>query len=169
MKTKTTWDGGGFYVDVTPENPIEALIVKMKPEIKFELWQDFHTGDYYFKFLPTVGMMRREFAEDIEKLFSTQVPKETSMTFSEALGMVRNGFQIARKGWNGKGQYVFYMRGYPDGVVANELTRQATGEDIVKVQPYLAMMTVQGTIVPWTVSQTDLLATDWTANPNSSI
>ncbi len=86
------------------------------------------------------------------------------MDFSDALRQVKAGHQIARDGWNGKGMFVFLMPGYPDGVPANEAT--ATAMKIpagytVRVLPYLVMRTVDGSIVPWLISQTDALADDW--------
>lgn len=70
-----------------------------------------------------------------------------------------------RSGWNGKGQYVFYMPGYPDGIEANVATGKATGAETVRVQPYLSIMTVQGSIVPWIPSMSDVFAEDWMAIP----
>jgi Protein of unknown function (DUF2829) len=33
--------------------------------------------------------------------------------------------------------------------------------EAVRVQPYIAMYTTDGTLVPWLCSQTDILAEDW--------
>jgi hypothetical protein len=87
------------------------------------------------------------------------------MDFGDALFQcVREGDKIARPGWNGKGMYVVYQPGYPDGIQINENTSKATGiavGTVCRFRPYLMMFTAQGDFVPWVASQTDILATDW--------
>lgn len=86
------------------------------------------------------------------------------MDFSEALTAVKDGSKIARKGWNGQGQFVVYQKGYPDGISINENTQKALGKPegtIIRFLPYLLISTVDGACVPWLASQTDLLANDW--------
>ncbi|QYH55390.1 DUF2829 domain-containing protein [Liquorilactobacillus nagelii DSM 13675] len=78
------------------------------------------------------------------------------MNFGEALEAVKNGKKIARKGWNGKGQYVFLIEGMEltEFIVKNKLGDFATG--------VLAIKTSNGiTQVGWLASQTDMLASDW--------
>lgn len=60
-----------------------------------------------------------------------------------AVKELQQGGHVTRKGWNGKGMYLYLIPG-----VSNWL-------------PYVCMITVQGNKVPWLCSQTDLLATDW--------
>lgn len=88
------------------------------------------------------------------------------MDFSEALDLVvHTGGKISREGWNGRGMYVAYQPGYPDGIAINANTAQATGipeGTVCKFRPYLMMKTVDGEFVPWVASQTDILAIDWT-------
>lgn len=68
------------------------------------------------------------------------------MDFSEALKAVKNGAQISRFGWNGMNMYV-------------ELQ---TPDEFSKMRhPYLFMSPVDGKLVPWVASQTDILAEDW--------
>lgn len=85
--------------------------------------------------------------------------------FSEALEAVKNGYKIAREGWNGKDMFVVYQKAYPDGIHINKNTQDALGVPegtVCKFLPYLMMKTAQGEFVPWLASQTDILATDWT-------
>lgn len=72
--------------------------------------------------------------------------KVTALTFSQALGMLKSGESVAREGWNGKGMYIELQR--PDAFSKMTL-------------PYIYMKTVQGDLVPWLASQTDILAEDW--------
>ncbi len=67
--------------------------------------------------------------------------------FGQALEMLKSGLRCARHGWNGKGMYVELQR--PDAHSKMTL-------------PYLFTRTVQGDLVPWLASQTDILAEDWT-------
>ncbi len=71
--------------------------------------------------------------------------------FSEALKVLKAGYQVARKGWNGSGMWV-------------EL--QTPDEHSKMRRPYLYMSPVDGDLVPWVASHSDLLADDWyTVNP----
>lgn len=68
------------------------------------------------------------------------------MDFSQALVGIKNGHQLARKGWNGKDQY---------------LELQVPDEHSKMNLPYIYITTVHGKRVPWLASQTDLLSKDW--------
>jgi hypothetical protein len=67
-------------------------------------------------------------------------------SFGEALIALKSGQTVARKGWNGRGMWLGLQR--PD--THSKMTL-----------PYIYMSTVQGDLVPWLASQTDLLAEDW--------
>lgn len=89
---------------------------------------------------------------------------DTGLDFSEALRFVKNGKKVFRQGWNGKGMYIAFQKGYPEGVLANKNSQEAYGVPegtIIKILPYLAMRTADGSFVPWLASQTDILADDW--------
>ena len=68
------------------------------------------------------------------------------MRFGEAIEHARNGKKIAREGWNGKNMYI---------------QLQVPDEHSKMTLPYIYMKTVQGDLVPWLASQTDMLADDW--------
>ena len=68
------------------------------------------------------------------------------LTFSTALALIKDGRRLARAGWNGKDMYIELQT--PDANSKMSL-------------PYIFMRTVQGDLVPWLASQTDLLAKDW--------
>ncbi len=63
-----------------------------------------------------------------------------------AVDRMKNGFQVRRAGWNGKGMW---------------LALQSPDENSKMGLPYVYMSVVDGKLVPWLCSQTDLLATDW--------
>lgn len=64
----------------------------------------------------------------------------------QAVNELREGSRVARAGWNGKNMY---------------LELQVPDAHSKMTLPYVYMRTVQGDLVPWLCSQTDLLATDW--------
>lgn len=68
------------------------------------------------------------------------------LNFGEALEQLRLGRRVLRAGWNGKGMWIALQR--PDAQSKMTL-------------PYIYMRTVDGGLVPWLASQTDLLTEDW--------
>ncbi len=64
----------------------------------------------------------------------------------KAIKALRNGASVNRHNWNGPGQ---------------RLTLQVPDENSKMTLPYIYIQTVQGDLVPWLASQTDILATDW--------
>jgi hypothetical protein len=84
------------------------------------------------------------------------------MNFGDAIEALKIGRKVARQGWNGKGMFLYYV---PEGQypARTSVAKAEWGEDaLVPYQAYIAMKTVQGTVVPWLASQTDMLAEDWT-------
>lgn len=78
------------------------------------------------------------------------------MTFGQALEEAKKGNCIARKGWNGKNQYVFLIEG--------ELLTRSLGPGVVAVPctDVLAIKTAANVIqVGWLATQSDMLSNDW--------
>ena len=70
---------------------------------------------------------------------------EPIMDFGEALRALKDGKRVARKGWNGKGMWLFL--GTPG---------------TFSIVPSICMKTAQNTIVVgWLASQDDMLMQDW--------
>ena len=83
------------------------------------------------------------------------------MDFGEALKALKQGKKVAREGWNGKGQFVYYIPSdrYP---AKTDVAKSIADEDgKVAYRPYLALKTVQGDIATWQPSISDCLAEDW--------
>lgn len=68
------------------------------------------------------------------------------MHFGIALRMIKEGYKVTRKGWNGKGMYI---------------KLQKPTDQSKMTLPYIFMKTTDNHLVPWLASQTDLLAEDW--------
>jgi hypothetical protein len=70
----------------------------------------------------------------------------SNFEFEVALSYLRQGKKLARSGWNGRDMWI---------------SLQVPDENSKMSLPYVYIRTVQGDLVPWVVSQTDLLASDW--------
>jgi len=68
------------------------------------------------------------------------------MKFGTAIEKLRAGLKVSRKGWNGKGMY---------------LMLQVPDKNSKMKQPYIFIVPDENSLVPWTASQTDILADDW--------
>jgi hypothetical protein len=72
------------------------------------------------------------------------------MNFGQVLQILKEGIypdaKVKRTGWNGKGMYI---------------SLQTPDANSKMTLPYIYMKTVQGDLVPWLASQTDILAEDW--------
>lgn len=83
--------------------------------------------------------------------------------FGRAIQKLKAGYKIARSGWNGKGMFLYYVpeNSYPASCNTLKTLEGVFPDDLVPYQAYIAMKTVQNTVVPWLASQTDVLADDW--------
>lgn len=90
----------------------------------------------------------------LKRMVAVKEREPYSMTFSEALVLVKIGLPIQRKGWNGSGLVVKAQ--FPD-------------ENSKMTLPYLYIeypmdaKTTPGARCPWLASQTDIMANDWSA------
>ena len=95
---------------------------------------------------------------DADRLDIRSVPAQTresseeqnaqvgTFSFGHAIRLLKLGCVVQRSGWNGKGMWLGLK------------TPQAQSEMGL---PYIYMSTVDGRLVPWLASQTDVLADDW--------
>lgn len=83
------------------------------------------------------------------------------MNFSEALIEIKNGKRVSRSGWNGKNLFVFLVPGSTFKVNRPPLLGIYPEGTEINYHAHVDMRTADGQIVPWLVSQTDLLADDW--------
>ncbi len=85
-------------------------------------------------------------------------PGAENMTFGAAIDAAKEGAKIARRGWNGKGQYVELASciAYtaPDGQVVHA-EHEAIGSQA------FAFVGTSGVQLGWLASQADMLAEDW--------
>lgn len=81
--------------------------------------------------------------------------------FGEALRAIKRGEKVARKGWNGKGMFVYYVPAnkYP---VQTGAAKSHFGEGaMVPYNAYMAIKNVDDSVSTWVPSVNDCLAEDW--------
>ncbi len=78
--------------------------------------------------------------------------------FGEAIKLVKEGHKVARKGWNGKNQYIELATAISytnaDGEIVN-VEHDAIGNNAI------AFVGTSGVQLGWLASQADMLAEDW--------
>lgn len=91
------------------------------------------------------------------ELSTPSQPSGAGLNFGLALAALKGGKRVARAGWNGKGMWLRYVDLYldPEFKVVEKPNSQGSW------LPFIVMKTVDGKLVPWLASQTDLLAEDW--------
>ncbi len=87
-----------------------------------------------------------------------QLGGEAVFSFSDAIKYLKRGMKVARKGWNGKKQYIQLASGIsykaPTGDIVN-CEHDAIGNMAV------AFVGTSGVQMGWLASQADMLAEDW--------
>ncbi|MDE7133615.1 MAG: DUF2829 domain-containing protein [Lachnospiraceae bacterium] len=94
--------------------------------------------------------------------------KDDTYDFGTAIGFLKDGMKVARRGWNGKGMFLYLSNG---GIVPKEQfraldmvegTNAVKNGESVEYAPHIDMKSADGTVViGWLASQTDMLAEDW--------
>lgn len=86
------------------------------------------------------------------------------MNFGIAIEALKSGKKVARTGWNGKGMFVVYQKGYPQGIPCNKQTADAWGMQegsLFVCNPYMQIKNPDGSHSMWAPSGSDALAEDW--------
>ncbi len=86
------------------------------------------------------------------------------MNFGLAIEAAKKGNKISRPGWNGRGMFVVFQKGYPQGIQCNKQTADAfkiNEGDLFVCNPYLQIKNVDGSVSMWVPSINDCLADDW--------
>lgn len=88
------------------------------------------------------------------------------MTFGQALEAMKMGKKVARKGWNGKGMYIWVMPASTvvgcKNIVDPHLAEIDEEEGMICFLGSIRMRTADGSVLTgWLASQSDMLAEDW--------
>lgn len=100
---------------------------------------------------------------------------EETFDFGMALELLKAGHKVARKGWNGKGMFIYeveasdptyeQLRGHCKDAV--DFVHSKDGQvhhvqEAIHINAHIDMKAADGSIVVgWLASQTDMLADDW--------
>ena len=99
-------------------------------------------------------------------LLVEELAPNEGMSFGAAIALMKKGKKVARKGWNGKGMYVWVM---PGSTIKNcqnisdpHLADIDKAEGEIRFLGSIRMRTATGDVLTgWLASQTDMLAEDW--------
>lgn len=84
------------------------------------------------------------------------------MNFGEAIQALKNGFKVARVGWNGKGMWLILVNRTVGANIRQNSAYANAGLELVNICAHIDMFTAQGEMQPgWLASQADMLAEDW--------
>lgn len=83
------------------------------------------------------------------------------MDFSNALKYIKEGKKVQRLGWNGKGMFLFLVPGSTFQVNRPPLQGIYPEGTTIDYHAHIDIKTVDGTIMPWVASHSDLMAEDW--------
>jgi hypothetical protein len=81
--------------------------------------------------------------------------------FSNALLHLKQGGKVSRAGWNGKGMFLFLVPGSTFKVSRAPLLGVYPEGTQINYRSHIDMKTVDGEVVPWVASQSDILSEDW--------
>jgi len=96
-----------------------------------------------------------------KKVFEEAYRETVGMNFGLAIEAMKKGAKVARRGWNGKGMFLFLVPGSTFQVNRPPLLGIYPEGAEINYHPHIDMKTATGEIVPWLASQTDMLADDW--------
>lgn len=90
------------------------------------------------------------------------------MTFGQAIEAMKQGKKVSRRGWNGKGMYIWVMPGStitncPNIIDPHLKDISDANQGTVTFTGSVRMKTATGEVLTgWLASQTDMLSEDWT-------
>jgi len=83
------------------------------------------------------------------------------LNFGLAIEALKKGALVQRKGWNGKGMFLYYVEGSTFNVNRAPLLGIYPKGAEITYQSHIDMKTADGRCVPWFASQSDMLCDDW--------
>ena len=129
---------------------------------------------------PAIGLVAQAGNQpgDLPKRFGTQTydpaPSQVvteGLYLYDVLPAVLHGKRAARRrGWNGKGMYIFYVPGSTFTVEPGRPMAAfiPVGRQI-QYHGHIDMMTAQGYVIPWLASQADQTEADWELVPEDEL
>ncbi len=147
--------------------PMELVSLRGKPTPQAG-WYYVQYKDGYFSFSPAEafeeGNTPEAIAQVADRARNEDAPEHKQPGYGGigwAVKQMHNGARLARRGWNGKGLFIFLVQGSTFQVNRPPLLGIYPEGTEINYRPHVDIKNVDGTIVPWNASQSDLLATDW--------
>lgn len=82
-------------------------------------------------------------------------------SFGDALDALKQGYKIARLGWNGSGMFAYLVNGSTFKVDRPPLLGIYPEGTEINYRPHIDLKTADGSIATWSPSGSDALAEDW--------
>jgi hypothetical protein len=142
-----------WVINHDPERKANYILENYDENLVMKACKDIYIRSYSFE-IDGYTIRNKEFLKFKEQ--------EQRCTFDFALRWLKNGFKVARRGWNGKDMYLYLVNS--TNVEKDKLINEASKHNNCDVTflSHIDMKTSDGTIcVGWLASQTDLLSDDW--------
>jgi len=151
---------------VVDGKPIQVSIIEDDQQMINEAIAANDTNDEIIMYLVRNGQtdfwgVAAEFASSNYFCEVLDVSKLGEFDFGTAVSLMRLGHKVARKGWNGKGMFIFLVPGSTFKVNRPPLLGIYDEGTEIDYQPHIDMKTADDKVVPWSASQSDVLAEDW--------
>lgn len=171
---------------LTFHDAMEALNTGVKVKLPEWIGYWFKDGAKIMVFTQTGDILDTPEIESYNNRNDWQIT-DGNLGFDFAILAIKAGKLVTRKGWNGKGMFVFkrpadelplemvvntvkslpeavkaYYRPFLEGLVKDDQGAEYAANFKIKFSSYMCMRAADGTIVNgWLASQSDLLAKDW--------
>lgn len=96
-----------------------------------------------------------------KQAFEDAYRESDALTFGLALEALKLGYKLARKGWNGKGMFVYLVPASAYTATTPAAKGYFGSKALVPYNAYLAIKNVDDTVSTWVPSVNDCLAEDW--------
>ena len=144
----TEKDNAGVTMFIQMPTGEEELIHNPNLAAKLDYIERAYDDDLHLKSCPEIRINE----------YHIHIPQEEVMDFGVALMNLKEGRRVARKGWNGKGQYL---------ELATDISYTSAAGQIINCEhaaignKAIAFVGTSGVQMGWLASQADMLAEDW--------
>ena len=141
-------DNAGVTMFIQMPTGEEELIHNPNLAAKLDYIERAYDDDLHLKSCPEIRINE----------YHIHIPQEEVMDFGVALMNLKEGRRVARKGWNGKGQYL---------ELATDISYTSAAGQIINCEhaaignKAIACVGTSGVQMGWLASQADMLAEDW--------
>lgn len=158
----------------TRGNERPELIVNQKESFdnKLEYYKKAYNDDLVLKTYDGICIKGIAYGDNLDEIEDSLINYHDDFTFGfgKAIQYLKKGKKIARKGWNGKGMFIYFQDGstpkFED--LKEHLKEKFKNEAVVFkdgnviINPHIDMKAADGSItIGWAPSQIDMLAEDW--------